>query len=324
MAANKTEKFGKLVRSLLQMFLSVILMVSPKVLVNFLNISRNVFTSNFLMLVYEEPLRRSMKRKNCTLALTKAVMVAEIPMAININISDYSQRKFFLYGFPDFMIELILFCDKSTIFFDVGANLGLISLAVAQRIEPMNIFAFEPMSESYKKLVSNFVLNCPTAKSFQYALSDKTEKCVMAVPISDSGNASIEVNYIKKRLVDQKIYDKIITEKCNCITFDEFLLTQQVELSSPKIKKVAMKIDVESHEFKVLSGMKEFLKRTDLEILLIIEVHYHNLIHVLQLLNELGFMIRFDSLESLQNINAREYGAARDILFHKSAHIAHS
>ena len=58
------------------------------------------------------------------------------------------------------------------IFFDIGANCGLYSLIIANKFNKINIYSFEPVETSYKKLIKNISINKNTEniKIYNYEL----------------------------------------------------------------------------------------------------------------------------------------------------------
>jgi len=316
---NKTQKLALIVRPVFMIGLLLLQYLSRSATLSIIRACRNVFSANFLSLVLEDPLRRILKGPKLTVTTDHLDMFGKVSFNATLDLADFSQRKFFLYGYPDFMFELLSFCDKKTAFFDIGANIGLISIAVAKRIDSKNIFAFEPVGITYNQLVRNFTSNCPEAKAFRKALSDKSGLLSIGIPSGDSGNASFEIDYIKHRLAIQNLHDTVRTEECEVTSLDEFLDSAGIQLHPPSIRKVAIKIDVEGHEEKVLKGMTQLLGRKDLEIFLVVEVHYKNLFAILDTLSNQGFEPMFDALQLPSGLTEEKFGPARDIIFARAS-----
>lgn len=138
-------------------------------------------------------------------------------------------------------------CKRSKVIMDLGANTGIFSL-VAKTLNPAAaVFAFEPFHNAFTKLKANHELNGFKTVCIEAALSDYDGTATI-YPHSLDHVLSVTVN---KNLAspDQKVYEmEIRTMKLS--TFIE-----QYKLTSIDL----MKIDVETHESEVLSGMEKYL-----------------------------------------------------------------
>lgn len=138
------------------------------------------------------------------------------------------------------------FLRTDDIFVDVGANIGAHTLMAASKIKTGKIFSFEPSIKALKYLKENIKLN----------------KLVDIVTIIDkvvSNKNGFEKFMLGKHSEIDRIgdNDNILhkIKKLPSITLDKFL-------SNNKIDYVDMiKIDVEGAEFKVLEGLKGYLSK---------------------------------------------------------------
>ena len=138
-------------------------------------------------------------------------------------------------------------------FVDIGANCGIYSFKLASHFENLKIFAFEPNKEAYEKFTKSLKVNSSISnniKIFNFGLSDKKSKLKMRSKVkygySQTGGSVIHDN---KSYNDVNIYDadfEIGDEKLNLIN-----------------SNIAIKIDVEGHEFDVLLGLKKLLKNNN-------------------------------------------------------------
>ena len=81
------------------------------------------------------------------------------------------QAHFYFHGFPAFFPELLYFCDNKTAFFDLGANMGLVSVGLSKFLPQIHIFTFEALLSTYARLKDCFAENCPRANCYNIALS---------------------------------------------------------------------------------------------------------------------------------------------------------
>jgi len=240
--------------------------------------------------------------------------IENVPVKLSLDVADYIQRRFLTDGFPDFMPMLLRFCDKETVFFDIGANVGIVSLGVATVVPSSQIFAFEPVTKTFGQLEENVRRNHPKINCHHVALSDQVGKVSMLTVAHDSGSASVDHDYLKQRLESNYIRTNSQTETCQTQRFDTFLSNSKQNVLHLK-KKVAIKIDVEGHEIAVLNGMKLFLDTIRLEILVICETNWKNLDTVRAKFENLGFDLLGPSEAIL--VNGTLYGSAKDLIFHR-------
>jgi len=128
---------------------------------------------------------------------------------------------------------------------DVGANVGSISLLLADKID--HAFMFEPNPIAAARARDNITINSLRFEVHEAALSDS----VGEVELEDRGGVDSS-----NRTIVGKIKTSFPTRTVPRITLDSFLETKAAKF--PAIK--AVKIDVEGHENSVLRGMLGCLK----------------------------------------------------------------
>ena len=154
--------------------------------------------------------------------------------------------------------------NKSNYFIDVGANCGFYSLNISSKYKDLNILAFEPNIDAYRrfnKTLEGNIDKFQNIKIYNYGLSDKKSKLKMRSKIKDgytqTGGSTIH---------DGETYN-------NVSIYDAYF-----EQGDEKLKfinsNLAIKIDVEGHEFNVLLGLKKLL--TNNKCILQIEIFNDN------------------------------------------------
>ena len=128
---------------------------------------------------------------------------------------------------------------------DVGANVGLVTLLVADQIQ--HALLFEPNPIAVQRARENLALNRLKFEVHELALSDTTG----SVEFEDEGGVST-----CNRTVSG-FPTSLPTRKVSCVRLDEFLAQHP-----PRYPISAVKIDVEGHETQVLAGMKECLRHS--------------------------------------------------------------
>ena len=131
---------------------------------------------------------------------------------------------------------------------DIGANVGSVSLLLADAIE--HAILFEPNPVAAARARANLTLNHLVFEVYEVALSDSSGEvhfeCRGAV--DDGAHVVVDVaNNASGRQATTRVVQRI--------TFDEFL-RQHGNLPFPVC---LVKIDVEGHENSVLRGMRQFL-----------------------------------------------------------------
>lgn len=136
--------------------------------------------------------------------------------------------------------------------FDVGANVGYMSLVLAKAFKQSNVHSFEPTSFALKKLKKNISLNPD--------LESRINVIQSFVSDVDSENSSLTAysswDLSTKTLAKHDIHGGISksTDGVGELTLDQYSKSIQ---AYPDL----IKIDTDGYEHKVFSGMEEILKR---------------------------------------------------------------
>jgi FkbM family methyltransferase len=127
--------------------------------------------------------------------------------------------------------------------FDIGANLGVISLLLAKNRASSNIFAFEPNPSTFAALLDNMRLNnAAGVKPQQAVVSDVDGTISFAANPLHRGTASIAKG-------------AQTGSTALSVTLDSFIKQQSVQSIA------IIKVDVEGYETSVFAGARETLKR---------------------------------------------------------------
>lgn len=128
---------------------------------------------------------------------------------------------------------------------DVGANVGHISLLLADMVGPGNIFAFEPTPVSFRRLVRNWQLNgWPTTGLFQAAIGARP--------------GTVFVRDMDRPVTTNNVSDTPYPERCV-----EVPLRRLDDLRHLWQRRAIglVKIDVEGYEGEVFHGCRRVLER---------------------------------------------------------------
>lgn len=158
--------------------------------------------------------------------------------------------------------SLYAMAKDGDVVFDVGANIGEISLNMARIVgEKGRVFAFEPYRETFKKLKQNCELNTfSNIELIEKGLADG--KGIAHMVNIDKHNSGMNRVTSGSRASDS-------AATIETISLDEFVKNHKID------KIDLIKIDVEGFEIKVLSGAKKSLQ--EFRPKLFIEVDDNNL-----------------------------------------------
>jgi FkbM family methyltransferase len=235
-----------------------------------------------------------------------------LELNLNLDIQDYTQGHFYFAGLPNFFLDLVAFINERTVFFDLGANMGIISASLAKFLPHRQIIAVEAMPETYQRLKKVFDSNCPTASAFNTALSSSSGKLLFNIPSTDSGSSSASLS--AKELLDARNPKvQIQTIQVDCERFENFYARIDFGLQLSKFEKHAFKIDVEGHEVELLHGMTNYFNTYFGEIMIIVEVRPTTCHEVFKILLSNRFLINKD----LNQLNPE--APLRDLIFTRSS-----
>jgi FkbM family methyltransferase len=214
------------------------------------------------------------------------------------------QKKLNWNNLPDQEYELLLlkyFLTEETVFFDVGANAGVYSYQASHYTEKSNIYAFEPIPDTYK--IVKKALN--KINLYNLAFSNAIEqKRKFKIPIVQSKKldtrGTLNTEYAE---IDETTF-KII--EVNTTTLDEFIKNH------PLKRLDYLKIDVEGHENEVIKGGTNVISSFKPILQVEIEQRHHPfpISDIIDSVKELGYKCYyFDNKEHiLKELNANPSG----------------
>lgn len=143
------------------------------------------------------------------------------------------------------------FVADDAVCLDVGANIGLYSLALSALAPRGRVFAFEPSPGSFEYLERNVEANgLANVESFQLALGDQADATVHFhdIPFFTAGSFTVDDDsFLTSEVLGSSYFEAPAT------TLDSFVAEHGIE------RVDLVKIDVEGAELSVLDGAKETL-----------------------------------------------------------------
>lgn len=139
-------------------------------------------------------------------------------------------------------------CRTADVVFDIGANTGIYSL-VAKAVNPRaQVYAFEPIRRIYEKLVRNNELNGFDIRCLEMALSSYDGEGVMY---------DLPYRHVYAVMLDENLHSTPAVETKVAVARGSTFIRHE------NLAKVDLiKLDVESHEPKVLEGFGECIRQT--------------------------------------------------------------
>jgi len=136
---------------------------------------------------------------------------------------------------------------------DVGANVG-ITCGIARRIRPdLQLIAFEPIPLNVKILHKiRFLYSIKNMQVYPVALGDHEGAVTMAIP-RIHGREGLALSHV--------VSDEFMSPEVEQYPYDLIEVTMRT-LDSFRFQRIdGIKIDAEDHEYHVLNGAKELLKK---------------------------------------------------------------
>ncbi len=187
---------------------------------------------------------------------TKKRIIKRNGINFEIDISEGLDLSLFLFGnFQKHVTEnKFLNLPNNALIFDVGANVGIMSLHFAKKAPLGKVYAFEPTHYAIQKLNKNFSLNKDIAKNIQ----------IIQTFVSSEEKKQSDIKAFSSWKIDKEVGENqhpvhggkaMSTEGVSTITIDEFVNDKGLD------RLDFIKIDTDGHEFDVLMGARKTIVR---------------------------------------------------------------
>jgi|GEM_PF-5716816 len=183
--------------------------------------------------------------------------------------------------------------SNESVFFDVGANVGIYSLCAVNKYPKITVHAFEPVTQTHNIFIENINKNFFNTRHItlnSQALSNK------------NGDAFITTDCHSSNHLTSDHYENSC-QKISTITLDEYV-------TNHNIKRIDLiKIDIEGHELPMLEGGLESLKQFKPKILIEIsekesDIRSGEIPHpreVIEFLTQIGY--NYSIVDSIIHVN---------------------
>ncbi len=186
------------------------------------------------------------------------------------------------------MIEMIAYSMKSAnTFLDIGSNIGVFAVTIAQAFPANKIIAVEPLKENFIHLKENMVLNSINNIEIYNAVVSNSESGRVIFypnPIHDGGGSMIKSTFYRTGdvFVNADQYQE------TNVSFSPEIEIKSIKLDDIVKSKSVVKIDVEGAEVSVLESGKNIF-RQGLVDMVIVEVLNETIDEATTFLDDCGF-----------------------------------
>lgn len=161
------------------------------------------------------------------------------------RVAPIESLNFLSYEEKDANMILKLISERSVVF-DIGANMGWLSLVIARQVTGCKIHTFEPIPKTYSFLIQNIKLNqVVNIVAHPFGLSNERKDLTFYFYPEGSGNAS-SVN------LSERTDAELLT--CHVERLDDFVTSNNLHVDF-------IKCDVEGAELLAFQGAMETLQR---------------------------------------------------------------
>ena len=196
----------------------------------------------------QEDIEAKIKQKNQAIIATITDPTTKDIIKFNIINEHTLWRAKTMFSKEPITIKWIRSFKKNSIFFDVGANVGIYSI-FAGIINSSKVYSFEPESNNYQVLMQNIIINnlSEYVIPFQIGISDKTELTNLNL---NNFAAGLSHHTVGENALDHSSLKPIPSKYKQGVfstTLDDLCSTWKFETPT------YIKIDVDGIEYKIIS-----------------------------------------------------------------------
>jgi FkbM family methyltransferase len=244
--------------------------------------------------------------------MKKCILDNSLCFSINSDLEEYRINSIFEKE-PETIAWIDSICNSDSVFYDIGANIGIYTLYMNYKNPMMQMFCFEPVQNNFNSLQNNIVLNSAlNVHAFNIALSNNNTITNLFISDIRNGNSGAQILAPineKGESFEPKKIEKILS-------FSLDYLVNNLNFPQPNF----IKIDVDGHENEILDGMKVTLGNEQLKSLLI-EFNDDNQFEKWHsVFNKIGLFIdeKFDNLPNNSSLRRSLKGSAtRNYIFQR-------
>jgi len=186
----------------------------------------------------------------------------ELSFSIKNNITH--ERATTLFTKEPLTISWIRNFDNKSIFFDIGANIGVYSLYAAL-IKDIKVISFEPESKNFQTLIENILINKLSSKISAYpiGISDKTEFSNLYISQFTFGGSHHSIGEYPTNLQTSEPIKTDVKQGIFTTSLNDFLVKWDMEIPN------YIKVDVDGIEHKIFDQADKILGNKNLKSILV-------------------------------------------------------
>ncbi len=217
--------------------------------------------------LYRQPHLAKRIRKTLNAASPSGLTVAKVAGGLNqgfqVKLDMQTEKDYWLGTYEmDLQAAVQKYCHPGSVVYDIGANIGYISLMFARRSAPDGkVFAFEPLPENFGRLNENVSLNHfqEYITTIQAAIVDSPGTTTFMV--HESGAMGKAMGSLGR---EEEYLNSI---KVEALAIDDFIFNRD----HPKPDLI--KMDIEGGEVLAIDGMQRTLR--EVRPIILVEIHSH-------------------------------------------------
>jgi FkbM family methyltransferase len=198
--------------------------------------------------------------------------------------------------------------DENSVFFDVGANVGIYSVLAALHNSPgIRVFAFEPEPNNFLQMCRTIYINNLDIKAYPIAISDQMEVGEFNVNSTfEAGRANHQLNKTTNNHGDD--FENVFSLGIVAIPIDD--LVEKWGLPAP----TEVKIDVDGIELNVLHGMAKTLDSGVIRSISLEVSGKEQKIEAVQFLASKGYVLESEVLSSVDDFVSEAIYRREDLI----------
>lgn len=197
-------------------------------------------------------------------------------------------------------IKIKKYIKDDSIIFDIGSHYGETIILIDKYFSPLKVYGFEISKDNFK-IMKNKIKNKNFSFelfNFNYGFSNKKNIDAEYLQAEESSSSTIEkINkkskYFKKKLQvlgKKNNFNFFKKKRCELETLSNFIIKNN-------IKKIdLLKIDTEGHEFKILQGSNNDIKKIHI---IYFEHHYDNMLQKNYKFSDINYLLKQKGFEQL-------------------------
>ena len=258
-----------------------------------------------------EEFKKRLKSKELTLIKTIKDKESSLQMKFSITNNLTLWRAQSLYTKEPITIQWIRNFKKNSVFFDVGANVGMYTIFAAV-ISQSNVYSFEPESNNFQILMENIILNNLVNKVNPYPISINNETSITSLYLSSFEKG--QSHHMVGESLDHNLQPKLSEIKQGTFSTTLEDLIDKWNFPAPNY----LKIDVDGIEYKVIQKSKKLLEDKNLySVLIEINANREEDNEIIEILLSYDFTFNKKQVEQATKKSGEHKGYAEYLFFRK-------